>query len=538
MNEREFDPVNKTEEALEETVETVEETVEEAVEEVVEEAVETAEETAEETVEETAEEAVEVAAEEATEEIAEETSAPAPKKKNSIWIAVAAIVALVAALIVCVFFVVKFVGEKNAAENEAITILAEGHHVNAHGYPSWSIHYHTHEGETGMHYSYLNESGTEVTMTADEVNTQMNNVVATCGDMTMDNRTLQYYYNEELMSFLNTYYNYLGSMLDVNAPLDEQINNNAEGGQDTWQKTILEMALTRFHTVAALAQEAEKNNYTLSQDETEYLNSMKDMDTLAMYYGYPDSLSLIKDMLGPMATVDTYCAFVEETMMASFYNSYLAESIELTDEEISAYYDANAAVYESQNIKKIDENVINVRHILIQPEAAEDGTISEEAWTAAEEEAQRILQEWKDGEATEDTFAELANTYSTDPGSNGTSIGNGGSTGGLYEEVYPNQMVAEFNDWCFDDARQTGDTEIVKTSYGYHIMYFVSQGDFIYWQNVCADALRSEKVLELRDEIMAGYEINVETANIILMDASTATTPSNENETTVTVTEE
>ena len=34
-------------------------------------------------------------------------------------------------------------------------------------------------------------------------------------------------------------------------------------------------------------------------------------------------------------------------------------------------------------------------------------------------------------------------------------------------------MVDAFDKWCFDEARQPGDHGIVKTSYGYHIMYFV-----------------------------------------------------------------
>ena len=34
-------------------------------------------------------------------------------------------------------------------------------------------------------------------------------------------------------------------------------------------------------------------------------------------------------------------------------------------------------------------------------------------------------------------------------------------------------MVATFNDWCFDSARKPGDTGIVETNYGYHVMYFV-----------------------------------------------------------------
>ena len=53
------------------------------------------------------------------------------------------------------------------------------------------------------------------------------------------------------------------------------------------------------------------------------------------------------------------------------------------------------------------------------------------------------------GDATEDSFAALANEKSDD--------GNG-TTGGLYENVYPGQMVSSFNDWCFDESRQTGNT--------------------------------------------------------------------------------
>ena len=42
-------------------------------------------------------------------------------------------------------------------------------------------------------------------------------------------------------------------------------------------------------------------------------------------------------------------------------------------------------------------------------------------------------------------------------------------------------MVPTFNDWCFDDSRTPGDSGIVETDYGYHIMYFVGQ-NAPYWQ--------------------------------------------------------
>lgn len=34
-------------------------------------------------------------------------------------------------------------------------------------------------------------------------------------------------------------------------------------------------------------------------------------------------------------------------------------------------------------------------------------------------------------------------------------------------------MVNSFSAWCFDSSRKAGDTAIVKSDFGYHIMYFV-----------------------------------------------------------------
>lgn len=490
----------------------------------VEEMAEEAEEILEETAQEIPEEEIE---EEITEEPAAVEDAEEPKAKKKPPVAAIVVIAvLVVALIVAAVFAVRAFNNSLKEEDmtQSLVEATAAHHTNAHSYPSWSIHFHTDEGTNNLHYSYLDENAAEISLTGDEVNTLLNEQVASCGEMTLDNRALQYYYNEGISTFYNQYYSYISYMMDTAAPLDSQIDNTMGDGTGTWQKTFLESGLTNFYTVAAMVQEAQKNGYTLSEDDQAYLDSLLDLETLSMYYGYPDAVTLLKDMIGPMATVESYQQYIKDTTLASYYTQSLADSIEITDEEIESYYAANESVFTSQNIQKIDQNVMNVRHILIQPEAAEDGTISDEAWAAAETEAQRILDEWKAGEATEATFGELAGTYSTDPGSS--------SMGGLYENVYPGQMVAEFNDWCFDEARQTGDTAIVKTSYGYHIMYYVSEGDYIYWKNMCEESILSEKVLELRDGILENYETAVDTGKIILLDSSVATTPSATTEVT------
>lgn len=114
---------------------------------------------------------------------------------------------------------------------------------------------------------------------------------------------------------------------------------------------------------------------------------------------------------------------------------------------------------------------VDVRHILIMPEGgkkAEDGSTvyTEEEWNAALADAQKILDEWLAGDKSEDSFAALANKHSDDQNGKVTN-------GGIYTDVVRGQMVKPFENWCFDPARQAGDYGIVKTQYGYHIMYFV-----------------------------------------------------------------
>jgi len=124
-------------------------------------------------------------------------------------------------------------------------------------------------------------------------------------------------------------------------------------------------------------------------------------------------------------------------------------------------------------------NLKNVRHILVAPEhnhedgeAHEDGeTASAEELAAAKATAEEILAQWKAGEATEESFAALANEKSAD---------GDGLSGGLYENVYPGQMVPSFEDWTYDAARKAGDTGIVESDYGYHVMYFVGDSEQTY----------------------------------------------------------
>ena len=137
--------------------------------------------------------------------------------------------------------------------------------------------------------------------------------------------------------------------------------------------------------------------------------------------------------------------------------------------------------------------LVNVRHILVRFEGGTTDsstgttTYSDEEKNAAKQKAEDILDEWMSGDATEDSFAALANEKSDD---------GDGTTGGLYENVYPGQMVSSFNDWCFDASRKSGNTGIIESEYGYHVMYFVGQSDTTYRNYLIESELRSADAQE------------------------------------------
>ena len=160
------------------------------------------------------------------------------------------------------------------------------------------------------------------------------------------------------------------------------------------------------------------------------------------------------------------------------------------NETINGYY---AVYYTGTNDNTFA--LANVRHILVAPEhnhaegeTHEDGeTYSEEELAAAKASAEEILAQWEAGDATEDSFAALANEKSAD---------GDGTTGGLYENVYPGQMVEAFENWCFDESRKAGDTGIVETEYGYHVMYYVGDSEYNYRDYQIENTLRSNDTTE------------------------------------------
>lgn len=155
---------------------------------------------------------------------------------------------------------------------------------------------------------------------------------------------------------------------------------------------------------------------------------------------------------------------------------------------------------------------VDVRHILIQYETETDDEgntveLTDEQKATYYAQAEEIYQQFQEN-PTEDNFAALANENSDDPGSN--------ENGGLCEDVQPGEMVEAFDNWIFDPARKPGDSGIVETEIGYHIMYYVGNDNEEVWKSTVRTALANEAVTAFDDEIVNGETYRVDTSSVMV----------------------
>ena len=310
------------------------------------------------------------------------------------------------------------------------------------------------------------------TVTDEEIIAAADEVVATMGDKTLTNGQLQVFYWMEVMNFLSNYGEYVSYFgLDYTQPLDTQLCEDGSDNPMTWQQYFLTSALESWMSYQALSIEAEANNIQLDEIYSSILEALPaEMQANAEAEGLESAEELIKLNMGAGATMEDYYSYIRMYYEGYNYFGMLYDEVMPDTAEIEAYFAENEAAYEEAGITKDSGKYVDVRHVLLMPEDENASTgvdgypvYSEEAWEACRVKAQELYDQWLAGDKSEGSFAQMAMEHTED--------GNG-AEGGLYTDVTEGYMVETFNDWCFDEARQIGDHGLVKTQYGYHIMYF------------------------------------------------------------------
>ena len=211
-------------------------------------------------------------------------------------------------------------------------------------------------------------------------------------------------------------------------------------------------------------------------------------------YAYSSVLSLLRDWVTAERTTGDIAVIPNESTTTD------ADGKET--KTINGYY---VVMFGSENLNLTE--LVNIRHILVSFEGGKtDSTTGAVTYTEAEKlaaktKAEEILAAFNAGEKTEEAFGKLATEKTTDTGSK--------ETGGLYTDVYPGQMVTNFNNWCFDASRTVGETGLVETEYGWHVMYFVGTTGTTYRDLMIESTLLNNDMIEWETKLIEANELVV-----------------------------
>ncbi len=295
------------------------------------------------------------------------------------------------------------------------------------------------------------------------------------GGISMNNRTFGIYYQSAYQSFLSEYSDSVP--FDTSASLKKQYYNLEEGY--TWEDYFVSQAYSSAALTERVVAAAGQIGFTL--DDTALAELDANWEGLRQYAA-ANNMTLntyLQAMYGPSMNEETYYGYLYDTALAQAYTESIYYSAEFTQAEIEEYYQANKANYTDLTISQVPN--VDIRHILFLP--ADD---SEEADAIAKANAEDALRQCHSSgdDHVEEIFLNLVPEYSQDSGSNGE--------GGLLENLAPGQLGGELDQWCFDPIlHQVGDTAVVSSQYGYHVVYFVGYRENYGWQDTVLADMRS-----------------------------------------------
>ncbi len=350
----------------------------------------------------------------------------------------------------------------------------------------------------------IDEAFTTLEERAKENDFSLTNYIAkTCGEgLTADSYRALLERDYTAQYYIEWYQEHLSTEIT-----DEDVNAHYEAN-----KADYDIATVRFFTISyAEAEEGSTDPvYTKEEakaradqfiakaiDEASFVSATKEFAPPSLADAYAEDSAT----LGPNLTKANLSQLSEELTDWTFDSQRKSGDIAAFD--VADYESYYIMMVIKPAAKDVASAGADVRHLLVQAETSTTDASGVESdlsdaeveanFAAAKTEAEKLLAEWKAGDATEDSFAALATEHTDDPGSK--------ETGGLYEDITSSSSyVAEFRDWALA-PHKAGDTGIVKTSYGYHIMYFVGADEMQKWESDVRSAIASTNFQTFSDEL-------------------------------------
>lgn len=250
-----------------------------------------------------------------------------------------------------------------------------------------------------------------------------------------------YIYLSNAKSYVENYISQNASTLTVKDNIWDTVINGTKASELAKQ-----MALDYAKEQAIFLSRAKDNKIVLSNEDLAKVNNS--ISEIIKQDGSKEATDKkLKEYYG--ISLAEYTQFLKDYELANKNLQAEIKKIPVSEDDILKAYENNKSNYEK----------VTVKHILLLA----DSNNSAQELEAIMKKADDILLKVKAGE----DFTSLAKEYSEDPGSK--------DSGGEYT-FGKGEMVQEFEDWSFQ--AKDGDTGIIKTSYGYHIMKFVKRATF------------------------------------------------------------
>lgn len=320
---------------------------------------------------------------------------------------------------------------------------------------------------------------------------EKNTIAATVGNRKLDTVEMNYYYVDAVNEFYNQwkeYYSenadtYLKAVygLDPALPLNQQYTDEAK--TETWSTYFINQAISQAKNDFAMYDLAVAENFKLSESAQASLDSTISMlETYATIYGYRNASQYLSAIYGSGATVKSYKAYFERSLIASEYYTAHKDTFVYTDEQREAYQSDKAATFNSYNYTSCYLTYTDFRV----------GTKGEDGKTtysdAQNEEGRKKMAEYAKELAEKiTTKTELEDAIKEAPVAEGKKLNVTEEKDVLHNEV----STGALRDWLADAKRKPGDVAHIpnestvkgddgketKVTNGYYVVIFNAVND-------------------------------------------------------------
>jgi len=256
-------------------------------------------------------------------------------------------------------------------------------------------------------------------------------------------------YNTIYNQMYSMYGDYMSYILDTSTPLSEQQYSEDQ----TWADYVEETAVDNMKQVTALYDDAVKNGYQLTAEDTETIeSSVSSMLAYATSYGYENlDAFLATNYGGKGMTEKLYREILTKTTMAYSYAQSVSDSYTYTDEELKAFYEEHKDEYDMFTFETYYVGTTDSAFAEMEADAQV---------TAAHDAAAEIAKA-----TNEEAFLAAVQNYA---GETGTATPS---------SLQGNNLSSYYSDWLKDSSRKVGDTTVVDIDGGSYAVLYLGRDD-------------------------------------------------------------